>query len=482
VPFKYRGVVEGFYGTPWSHADRLWMIERLGRWGMNRYVYAPKNDPLNRDRWREPYPDHTLREFEELVAWGGRHGVGVGFAISPGLSIRYGSREDRVALLEKLGAFTELGARFVSLALDDVPFELAHEADVREFGSLAAAHVALAHEVRERLGAGVALWLVPTDYLGVGPSDYLEALGASLDPEIEVGWTGRTVVSPSIEAGEARRRAQTLRRRLLLWDNVPVSDGPMRSLLHLGPYAGRAKGLHESACGVLLNPMEHAHASAVAIRTASVYLADPEGYDPEAAWREALAEVGEGAPDAFALFAAGHRFSPQWIGDRDRELEAGLEALRRGLRACGPVTSELEALDVALQARLEASGTLRKNLADRRLAEELEPWLVSHRAETRRMQAALGALQKLLAPDASRMSRTFTLFAMEAALAAEPEPNRVSYGPRRVLYPQLASMREGEMGFGEDPALVRDRNLAEELVRLVEDLALARLRGESSAG
>jgi len=475
VCFEHRGVIEGFYGTPWSHGDRLWMIECLGRWGMNRYVYAPKNDPLNRDRWREPYPAETLRQFAELVARGDGCGVGVGFAISPGLSICYASREDRSALVEKLNAFTNLGARFIALALDDVPFELAHAEDVREFGSLAAAHVELAHEVRRHLAPEVALWLVPTDYLGVEPSDYLETLGASLDPEIEVGWTGRTVVSPSIEAAEARQRSGTLRRRLLVWDNVPVSDGPMRPLLHLGPYAGRAKPLAESLSGVLLNPMEHAHASAVAIRTASAYLADPESYDPEAAWREALVEVGDGAPEAFALFAEAHRFSPQWLHDRDRELEAGLAALRTGLRDGTAVASELEALQAALDARLQASETLREQLADRRLAEELAPWLGSHRSETLRMQVALRALAKLVDADASRMSRTFAVFGMETALTTEPEPRCVSYGPRRIFYPQLASLREGEMGFGEDPCLIRDRSLAEDFVRLVEELALERL-------
>ena len=45
--FEHRGVVEGFYGEPFRHADRLWLIERLGDWGMNRYVYAPKDDPQN---------------------------------------------------------------------------------------------------------------------------------------------------------------------------------------------------------------------------------------------------------------------------------------------------------------------------------------------------------------------------------------------------------------------------------------------------
>ena len=226
--FRYRGVIEGYYGPPWSHENRLWMIERMGAWGMNLYVYAPKSDPLHRERWREPYPEAALRQFRELVERGGSTGVEVGFALSPGLSIQYSSSDDRATLARKLVRFRDMGVRFLSLAVDDVPTRLVHAADRRAFRSLAEAHVLLSHDLRERLGEGVTLWLVPTDYLGVEPTPYLEELGESLDPAIEVAWTGRTVVSPTIREHEAARRSKTLRRPLLLWDNVPASDGCMR--------------------------------------------------------------------------------------------------------------------------------------------------------------------------------------------------------------------------------------------------------------
>ena len=40
-----RGVVEGFYGTPWSHEVRLSLIDFYGRFKMNCYIYGPKDDP-----------------------------------------------------------------------------------------------------------------------------------------------------------------------------------------------------------------------------------------------------------------------------------------------------------------------------------------------------------------------------------------------------------------------------------------------------
>jgi hyaluronoglucosaminidase len=481
--FTWRGVIEGFYGRPWSPEDRRWLVERMGGWGMNLYVYAPKDDPLHRQRWREPYPDSTMAEFRDLVQGGARAGVEVGFALSPGLSVRYAAAADRAALVAKFQSFVALGSRFVALGLDDVPSRLVHEEDRAAFDSLAAAHVALAHAVQEGLGADVKLWLVPTDYVGTAATDYLDVLGERLDAGIEVGWTGRTVVSPEILAAEARSRAQTLRRRLLVWDNVPVSDGPMRNQLHLGPYGRRDPGLAQHVSGVLLNPMEHARASALMVRTAADYLREPRRYAPEASWQAALAELGEGAPEALELFAAAHRFSPVWCDARERELEGLLGELRAALAARRPCAPVLERLAEALERRLAAPARLREDLRDRQLAAEIEPWIASFDRETRVMRSALRALALLLG-DGPRGAKTHALFQLESVLAAEPAPLRSSYGPRRAMYPQLASLRDDEFGFGSDPWLFRDRCLTDELCAWAEDVArdVLGVRSESADG
>ena len=50
----FRGTVEGFYGTPWSHEARLSQLEFYGKNKMNVYIYGPKDDPWHRDKWRVP--------------------------------------------------------------------------------------------------------------------------------------------------------------------------------------------------------------------------------------------------------------------------------------------------------------------------------------------------------------------------------------------------------------------------------------------
>ena len=249
----------------------------------------------------------------------------------------------------------------------------------------------------------------------------------------------------------------------------------MRNLLHLNPYRGRDASLASHLSGALLNPMQRAHASGVTLACAARYLRDPAGYDAERAWSDAVAELGDGAPEAFALFARAHRFSPLDVGDRDQELEALLDRLRDGFARGADVAGDVEALRTAVAARLEVADTLRSCLRDRRLAAEIEPWIDSHAVETRRIGHAADLLAALQG-DGVAKDRMFAFFALEGRLSREPLPSAVSYGPRRLLYPQLDSMRDDAMRLADDPTLLRDRCLADAFVTFAEDQALARVR------
>ena len=217
----------------------------------------------------------------------------------------------------------------------------------------------------------------------------------------------------------------------------------------------------------------------VTVRTAADYMRDPGAYDAETAWRTALAELGAGAGEAFAVFAAAHRFSPPLPADRDPELESAVGVLRNALDgggATGPVLKELRAL---LDARVAAAETLRANLADRRLAEQIDPWLVSHHAESERMAAALELVESLCS-DMAPMQLVFAFFRFEGLLTRIAPAAVASYGPRRVLYPQLGSMRDDGAAFGADQSLFIDRCLTDEVLKLAERMALARLSAEKA--
>ena len=56
------GLIEGFFGRPWSWADRREAVRFLRPHGYSFYIYAPKADPWLRRRWQEPHPEPELAE------------------------------------------------------------------------------------------------------------------------------------------------------------------------------------------------------------------------------------------------------------------------------------------------------------------------------------------------------------------------------------------------------------------------------------
>ena len=61
-----RGVVEGFYGRPWGTEGRLDLMDFMGRYKMNCFIYGPKDDPYHQGRWKEEYPADRIADFRRL--------------------------------------------------------------------------------------------------------------------------------------------------------------------------------------------------------------------------------------------------------------------------------------------------------------------------------------------------------------------------------------------------------------------------------
>lgn len=88
---RFRGTVEGFYGKPWSHADRLSQLAFYGTHKLNTYLYGPKDDPFHgfSTRWREPYPNDNAVQIKELVQVANQNRVNFIWAIHPGRDIAW---------------------------------------------------------------------------------------------------------------------------------------------------------------------------------------------------------------------------------------------------------------------------------------------------------------------------------------------------------------------------------------------------------
>ncbi len=293
---KVAGVIEGFYGPPWTHEERLDLIAFCGRHGLNAWVHAPKDDRYHRARWREPYPDEDLARFAELVAAAGRNGVELAWAVAPGLDVCCSRDSELEALLAKCEQLRSAGVRRFQLLWDDIEHELHCPEDGARFAGAerpsAAAHAAFSNRVARELTQAGPLVVCPTGYAGTEETAYRRVLRETLDPEVVVYWTGPEVVSYAVAREELDAAVHRFGgRELLLWDNYPVNDfDPER--LFLGPLRGRDPRLAEALQGIVANGMLQAVPSKLALATLAEWVRDPQAYEPVAAFERAVREHG----------------------------------------------------------------------------------------------------------------------------------------------------------------------------------------------
>ena len=305
-----RGIIEGFYGPPWTHEERLDLLRFAAAEGFNTWVHAPKDDPYHRRLWREPYPDAELERLAELAAEAARLGVDFAYAIAPGLDLCYSKEPEWEALLAKVEQVRGAGIGSFQLLWDDIEHTLNCPEDEALYGHeerpSAAAQAPFTNRFAREVEQPGPLVVCPMGYAGTGESPYRRLFGERLDPAIVVYWTGPEVVSIGISR-EALDLAVTRFRghELLVWDNYPVNDFEPTTLF-LGPLRGRDPRLGEGHCaGLIANAMLQAVPSKLPLATIADWLRDPAGYDPDASFERALRDYGDEVEEAVRRLDSG---------------------------------------------------------------------------------------------------------------------------------------------------------------------------------
>ncbi len=290
--FTWRGIVEGYYGRPYTADDRKDLLDFMDEMRMNIYLYAPKDDPYHREKWREPYSQEESEALRELCAYAADRAIEMCYCISPGLDMRYSDEQDVRTLIEKIKALQALGFGEIALLFDDIKAELL-PIDAERFASAAQAQASVTAAVQEALGRRVLF--CPTDYWQNNDTPYRADLRTYLPREAAVLWTGYNTVAEYIDAADAANAAQWFDRDLWLWDNYPVNDF-MTERLFLGALRNRDTTLSASHKGMLMNPMEYPSLSKFALFTAARYMWNADTYDPDQAERDAAAALVPQAP------------------------------------------------------------------------------------------------------------------------------------------------------------------------------------------
>lgn len=288
---EVRGVIEGFYGNPWSFDDRVSQFDFYGRNKMNIYIYGPKDDPYHHSRWFEPYPEAESAKMKKLIKHAADNKVKFVWAMHPSNSIT--SAEDKSKALEKFNQMYDLGVRAFAIFFDDI--------SAKSVDDQIAYLNFLTDEFVNKHGDVEQLIVCPTQYNKLwSGGDYLPKMGKGLYPGIRIMWTGNSVVD-MIDKEDCTWFEEQTGRAPFIWLNYPVNDYGLHHLL-MGPATGNGTDIYDSVSAFCSNPMQYAEASKVALYGLADFAWNPTDYNAEEAWKRSMKELAPGHEEAFGFF------------------------------------------------------------------------------------------------------------------------------------------------------------------------------------
>lgn len=423
--FPIRGVVEGFYGKPWSNQNRLSIIEFLGKYKMNTYMYAPKDDPKHREKWREPYTDKEKKALGELIDTCKRNYVNFVYAISPGLDMDFGSgyEADKAKLIEKCDMLYALGVRHFALLLDDLPVRTAETASY---------HARLVNDFREEFYAKhtdlAELITIFAEYLDTAvTAEYTNTVAVNLNDKVLVMWTGPSI-DLKLSMGDFDKPNSTYGRKMLLWWNYPVNDWAPNHLFTDG-VKNLSKNLVNEVCGFLSNPMNQAEAAKIPLFTLANYLWNPDKYSYKDSFHAAINTLHPETFDSVLMFSE-NSFATNLNGDKDstafaRYINSFIIEYNKG--ETGKATDTLYDYFTKLQS---AVAEIREKDKNEGFINEISPWL-DKAADTAAMGISL--IDALRAED----EKTFWEKAVEFYFVKERYDTNSVYFSKDVIAPFL---------------------------------------------
>lgn len=283
-----RGVVEGYYGAPWSFESRCSIFRFMGRNKLNTYIYAPKDDPYHHGRGCYlPYPPLKAAELRDLVKYARQNHVRFVWAIHPANTVNWADNNGKPqldALCNKLQQMYDLGVRDFGVLVDDSSGEIG-----KASRQVQLTNYILEHFIRKHPDVNQTLIMCPTGYNRSWTNEqFLTTLGSGLDKSIPIMWTGDTVVHDITLSGQ-KWVNQRVQRPTFIWWNWPCNDFK-RSRLSLGRTYGldTSPEMKNQMSGFVANPMEHAEASKIGLFGVANYTWNIDDFESTTTWEAGI--------------------------------------------------------------------------------------------------------------------------------------------------------------------------------------------------
>lgn len=262
------GIIEGYYGTPWSEKERAAYPSFLKECGYSFFVYCPKNDPCLRrawkNRWEPEYASFIKRTAESFRKEGIKFGVG------------FTPEGDASEVSFERKKISETVRMICDAAEPDLMALLFDDLKNNDGERLAECQLSITDSVKAALAESSRLIVCPSYYstdpvlelvFGERPENYWSSLASGLAPDVDLFWTGKWVCSQEYSRDHLKWFGDTFGRKPFIWDNYPVNDGrKLADFLFFKPFSGR-NWLPEMAAGTAVNPMREPYLGMLTLAT-----------------------------------------------------------------------------------------------------------------------------------------------------------------------------------------------------------------------
>ena len=400
---KNRGIIEGYYGVPYSAEVSRDLFRFMARYKLNMYMYGAKSDPYHSQKWADPYPTSITSEqrrlgylsqsmLRDITSTAHQCKVNFIWAIHPGSAFTNANNTTVVSkIMTKFQNMYKLGVRQFGLCVDDVGIPT----DDATLSLNASRVTQLQNLIDQKWNTSGAapedtvkpLNLVPQLYnfsqsTAENRQKFYAAL-SSTPAKVDVYITGqKTWTVPN--SSDFQQGKSYLGREVSWWWNYPCNDQDVTKLFPRDTYtnfslhprissSARLEADLQGAKTILINPMQQGEVSKIALFSVGNYTWNTAAFDNMASWEAALPAV-VGREHAAAL-----RLLAPYLCYFDASAFSTLAArFKTALGKSGVPTEEMLA---EVQGILEACADLQtletsERESDRLFYSDVRPWLL----------------------------------------------------------------------------------------------------------
>ena len=414
---KHRGVIEGYYGVPYSAAVTKDLFRFMARYKLNTYMYGAKSDPYHSRYWSEPYPTSITAEQErvgyltqdmmkEIAETARQCKVDFIWAIHPGKAFAEGKDKDIIPhIMKKFESMYSLGIRQFGVFVDDVGVS----SDPKILKQCADNLTLLQQTMDKRWnkpGTAPADTVKPLHYVpqlyaySWVDEDQAKAFFQSLTPvpeKVNIYITGANVWSVPNNYDLAKVKSW-LGRSTSWWWNYLCNDADMTKLFIADAYTNFRDETHiyststleqylTGANTLIVNPMQQGELSKIGLFSTADYSWNTAAFNSIRSWEAALpAVVGtERSEDLKKIIPALRYYD---FDQFEYLVSRYKQSVEKGKPAPGALLGELKKLNASCQVIKKMKDS--DNESDRLFYNDIRPWLLKLEAMT---EEAAGLLE-----------------------------------------------------------------------------------------